>query len=324
MISIIIPVYNAEKTLPRCLDSITNQTIFHLLEVLIVDDGSSDRSSQVIERYTRKYTSFQSVHISNQGVSNARNVGLNLATGDYVAFLDADDYVDRDYYQTLLESMSEDIDIVCSGFIAEYPNMQVPRHADTEHLFNQDQAIEEFLKADLIDPNIWNKLYRRDTIADCQFDMRFRIAEDKLFLFRCIEKAVKLKVIDACKYHYVMNDNSACRKAFSAKKLDSLIVATLISQDIQLHFNSQYSLAKSMEIDVMCRIYGELYDYGVSEEYRNTFNELEYKIRHFSINGKRKHSSPKHFFAFLAARIHPALYNFLKKDLRFQYRNQIS
>ncbi len=321
MISIIIPVYNAEKTLPKCLDSIIDQTIFDMLEVLIIDDGSTDGSAEVIKQYTDKYTSFKCARILNEGVSNARNVGLDMALGEYIAFVDADDYIEPDFFQIMLDKMQPDADIVCSGFIAEYPNMQIPRQSDKEYDLSKERAIEEFLKANIIDYQVCDKLFRRKVIGDCRFDKRFRISEDKLFLYHCIKNIKKMRVLNVCKYHYVMRDDSACRAKFSEKNLDSFMVTELILQDIRTEFKDKYPLAESAEMDVICRVYGDLYFDGIPEEYRSVFNDLKKRIKTYSIAEKRKYSSKKHFIAFLAARIHPRLYTFLKKDMKFQYRN---
>ena len=164
MISVIIPIYNAEKWLRRCLDSIVRQTIFCKLEVILIDDGSVDSSSHIIDEYVSRYSSFKALHIENQGVSNARNQGIDIAIGEYLAFIDADDYIDNDYFETLLSGNVDEADIVCSGFIAEYSGHSVNRCVGKQYRFDQEQAIEEFLKGSLIDWNIWNKLFKKSKI----------------------------------------------------------------------------------------------------------------------------------------------------------------
>ena len=321
MISVIIPIYNAEKWLRRCLDSIVRQTIFCKLEVILIDDGSVDSSSHIIDEYVSRYSSFKALHIENQGVSNARNQGIDIAIGEYLAFIDADDYIDNDYFETLLNGNVDEADIVCSGFIAEYSGHSVNRCVGKQYRFDQEQAIEEFLKGSLIDWNIWNKLFKKSKIKGVYFDSRFCIAEDKYFLFQCLKRVHSVQVLDNCKYHYIMNETSACHEGFSSKKLDSLIVAELISKEIGEYYPSKHKLAKSMEMDVVCRVYGEMYSCNITEEYKSVFNRLKKNIRQYSIAEKKKYSNKKNFGAFLAARIHPKLYNFLKNDMKLQYKN---
>lgn len=321
MISVIVPVYNAEKWLRRCLDSLIRQTMFYKLEVILIDDGSVDSSPHIIDEYVSQYSSFKALHIENQGVSNARNQGINIATGEYLAFVDADDYIDNDYFETLLSRNADEADIICSGFIAEYLEHSVNRCVEKQYKLNQEQAIEEFLKGSLIDSNIWNKLFKKSKIKGVYFDSRLRIAEDKYFLFQCLKRVHNVQVLDSCKYHYIMNETSACHEAFSPKKLDSLIVAELISKEIGEKYPSKLKLARSMEMDVTCRVYGEMYLCGVMEEYKSVFDKLKKDIRQYSIIEKKKYSNKKHFLAFLVAKIHPKLYNFLKNDLKLQYKN---
>lgn len=320
MISVIVPVYNGERFLRRCLDSITSQTVFEELEVIVVDDGSDDASPEIIDEYAEAYSSITGLHIRNRGVSNARNRGMDLASGAYLAFVDADDYLEPDCFETLLAEAEKGYDIVCGGFIAEYPDKRVYRRSGKVRELNREAAIEEFLKGTVMDPNIWNKLYRRETVGTCRFDSRLSIAEDKYFLFQCIKRARKVEILNVCKYHYSLNDASLCRGAFSGQKMDSLFVAARVSDEIAAEYPNQFSLAKAMEMDVACRVYGELYFYGIPPGYRPVFDGLKNKIRHYRLRDKMKYSSGKHFFAFVAARIHPGLYNFLKRDMRLQYQ----
>ena len=278
-------------------------------------------SPQIINDYLSQYSSFKVLRIENQGVSNARNQGINIATGQYLAFVDADDYIDTDYFETLLNGNKEDADIVCSGFIAEYWEHSINRCVEKPYMFNQEQAIEEFLKGNLIDPNITNKLFKQSKIKGVYFDTRFRIAEDKYFLFQCLKRVHSVRVLDNCKYHYIMNETSVCHETFSAKKLDSLIVAGLISKEVKEVYPANLKLALSMEMDVACRVYGEMYLCGVMEEYKTVFNKLKADIHQYSIIEKKKYSSKKHFWAFVAAKIHPKLYNFLKNNLKLKYKN---
>lgn len=321
MVSIIVPVYNAEEWIKRCLNSITAQTVFEDLEVIMIDDGSTDASPQIIDEYCAEYPSFTGIHIKNQGVSNARNVGIEAAEGEYLAFVDADDYIDDDYFEVMINKCRTGADIVCSGFVVEYPNRSVSRCSPSQGQLDQEKTLEEFLKGDVIDPNVTDKLFRREVVDQIRFDCRFRIAEDKYFLFQCLKRVKSAYILSCSKYHYVMNDTSACRSAFSEKKMDSLKVAELVSKEIKTEYPRMFKLAKSMEMDVACRVLGEMYMYGIPEEYSDMYKELKKKIRGYSIREKRSYSSKKHFLAFLAARIHPGLYNFLKNDMKLQYKN---
>lgn len=321
MISVIIPVYNAEDSLKRCVDSVIVQTIFSDLEVILVDDGSTDASPAMIDAYVKQYPSIKGLHIRNQGVSNARNRGIELAKGEYLTFIDSDDYVEADYLEIMLNAFDEQVDIVASGFIAAYQGKKVSHVNDKRYILDEKQILHEFLLGSVVDPNVTDKVFRRKLIGDLRFDTHFRIAEDKYFLFQYLKKSRRMKVLDICKYYYVMTDRSAVRSDFSEKKLDSLVVAELVTREVQREYPKEYPLAKSMEMDVVCRVFCDMYKNGVPEAYRERFMELKHKIRSCDLKEKRKYSSEKHFLAFCAAWIHPGLYCFLKDTLKLQYQS---
>ena len=112
LISIIVPVYNVEKYLSKCIDSIINQT-YKNIEIILIDDGSTDSSGAICDKYALVDSRIHVLHIENSGVSNARNVGLNHATGDYIGFVDSDDYIEPNMYELLLEELiADDVDVV--------------------------------------------------------------------------------------------------------------------------------------------------------------------------------------------------------------------
>lgn len=321
LISVIVPVYNAEHWLNKCLDSLITQTVFNNMELIIIDDGSTDGSAKILDSYSKKYNNIQCFHIQNGGVSNARNIGLEKCNGEFITFVDADDYLDSNFIENLYKAIDEECDISCSGFIAEYPDKSVKRCADKEYVFDNKESIYQFLMAGILEPNVTDKLFRRNVVSNERFNKKISIAEDKWFLFNCLKRASKIKLIPFANYHYVMNDTSACRKDFSTKKFDSTFVADRICEEIKLIYPEYLDLAESMAIDVKCRVYGEMYYTKSYTKYRNEYLKLKSAINDFDIKKKYKNSNKKHFFAFIAAKIHPALYCFLKNDMKLQYRN---
>lgn len=191
MISIIVPIYNAEKWLGKCLESLINQTIFNKLELVLVDDGSNDKSGLIIDEYAKKYTNIICTHTSNQGVSNARNVGLDLCHGEYITFVDADDYFDSCFIENLLNAMDKDCDIVCGGFVAEYSNKSITKCPSKEFCFDSKTAYYQFILGQEFDPHVTDKLFKREVIGEERFDSSIAIAEDRLFLFSMFKKSKK-------------------------------------------------------------------------------------------------------------------------------------
>lgn len=319
MISIIIPVYNGEKWIKRCIDSLIEQEIFHALQIIIINDGSIDNSRIIIEQYTKVYNNIVLINQSNLGVSAARNAGLSYANGMFLSFLDVDDYVEQDYYAKLLKEAECGADIVCSGFFVEYKDRQIKNKKKCPKSFSNEEGVAAFLTGEEIDPNIWNKLFKRTIVDGVFFDQKIAIAEDKLFLYQCLKKTKIVKTSCICGYHYSMNEASAVH-TFSYKKMDSLVVSDLIKKDVSLYYPQFQALLECMDIDLKCRLYGEIYKANRIGEFQMEYKEIQSEIKKFSVIKKMKHSNKKHVIALIAAKIHPSVYVFLKYGLKFQYQ----
>ena len=121
-LSVIVPVYNVENEIKKCLDSLISQTIKNI-EIIVVDDGSTDNSPVLVDQYSKQYNNIRVIHQSNRGLSGARNAGLNVASGEYISFIDSDDYVDLNMFKTMVEYAEKyDADIAVCGRIDEYPD----------------------------------------------------------------------------------------------------------------------------------------------------------------------------------------------------------
>lgn len=206
-ISVIIPIYNVEKYLRRCLDSIKNQT-FKDWQAICIDDGSPDKSGQIAEEYAAKDKRFLVIHKNNTGVSDTRNVGIKHATGEYVHFMDSDDEIDKDYYEKLLAS-GEDADIIGSGFISNSkysPNLVYGKKHVLYTLFGKlfwTQALSRSF--------VWRYLFKTDFIKKntLLFDTSLISQEDAVFLLQALEVSKKMVLVPNVNYHYIFNPNSA-------------------------------------------------------------------------------------------------------------------
>lgn len=199
--SVIIPVYNSESTLNKCVDSVLGQT-YSNFELILVDDGSRDQSGQIIDEYAHKDNRVIAVHKENGGVSSARNKGIDIATGDYIAFIDSDDWIDSNY----LESFnSSDADCIVSGFKL-IENGIFKESFSLNNLIYNGNEIANFcinnINLSLLVP--WSKAFRRFLISEhsLKFDCDINFGEDTLFNFEFISQAATLQSISACAYHY--------------------------------------------------------------------------------------------------------------------------
>ncbi|MGN0316875.1 MAG: glycosyltransferase family 2 protein [Lachnospira sp.] len=211
-ISVIIPAYNAEKTVERCILSVLNQT-YSNLEIIIIDDGSTDNTLRIINQLCSKDSRINVFSVENRGVSNARNIGLDKSTGDYIAFVDADDYIDTDMYKTLHEiAVSNDADVSHCGYKNIVNNNAKGFSGNNDgDVFTHtgEEVIDLMLTGTMISTGIWNKLYKKELFDDIRFDERIKFNEDLLINFYVFRKVGKSVYIDRAFYNYVTTETSA-------------------------------------------------------------------------------------------------------------------
>lgn len=208
MISVIVPVYNVEQYLQRCLDSIVGQACADL-EILLIDDGSTDGSGQICDEYAAKDDRIRVFHTENGGVSAARNLGLDEAKGEWIGFVDSDDWIEADMYECLLKRAEETgADVVECGIYLDYPNNTIE---DTRAQFGATgtEAIRLLLKDKLVNM-VWNKLYKNICFSSIRFPVG-RAYEDIAVTYRVFAVAYKVCTLKECKYHYQRRPRSVSK-----------------------------------------------------------------------------------------------------------------
>lgn len=223
LISVIVPVYNAARYLSRCVDSILQQT-FTDFELLLVDDGSTDRSGAICAAYCDRDPRCKGVHLAHGGVSRARNAGLEQATGAYIAFIDADDYVHPQYLEILYEAArNHSAELAAAGFESVPDDCPRPAKAVASYrtgVLSQRELVAA-LFADTRFMVVWGKLYRREVLTACRF-ADHRIAEDVEFNARVYQRVHTAVAVDAALYGWVDRASSVTRVAFSQQDLDAV------------------------------------------------------------------------------------------------------
>ena len=203
-ISIIVPVYKVEQYLHRCLDSIVDQT-FTDWECILIDDGSPDNSGKICDEYAEKDRRFKVFHQGNAGVSAARNKGLDEAVGDWIGFVDSDDWIDAETYEVAYyRAIKEGVDLIQWGHCFEWGNKSSKKILP-ESLFSDRDALIYW------DPSMCYKLVSSKIIFDnnFRFPTGIKLSEDRLFAVNCYLKSRKCIYISKCFYHYRMNEMSA-------------------------------------------------------------------------------------------------------------------
>ncbi len=244
MISVIVPVYKVEAYLRQCLDSIVGQT-YGDLEILLVDDGSPDRCGEICDEYARADRRVRVFHTENRGVSAARNLCLREAKGEYIGFVDADDWIEPDMYETLLRRIEEtgaDISI-CGVWRESSSFIRVQAFEDT--VFTGEEALAAWLD-EKINNEVWNRLYRKDLFEGASFP-EGKNYEDSAYLLEIMVSSRSVAMTRALGYHYRRRSGSIT-KTYTAKNLLDIADAHLIRYDFLREHSSALFREKEEEL----------------------------------------------------------------------------
>lgn len=221
VISVIVPIYNVEDYLPRCIDSLINQTYTNL-DIILINDGSKDRSGDICDQYAKNDPRIRVIHQPNGGISNARNAGLKVMKGEFVGFVDPDDYIHRDMYKRLFEVMEKNgADIAESNFLKVYTHefKEFEELNGKERIYDKKSAIVSTIVDHDCRNYVWNKLYKRKLWENIQFPDG-KIYEDVFVTYRVVNEANKLVRLYEALYYYFQRGNSISNDKFSIGNLN--------------------------------------------------------------------------------------------------------
>ena len=238
-ISIIVPVYNGEQYLSGCLDSIIDQT-FPDWELIIADDGSDDRTADIAERYAGSDKRIQVIRLNRGGVSAARNSGLELSKGDYIAFVDSDDLLAPEYLSRMIScAKADNADIVqCSFcFIDEKENRTPDKGCIDAVYTGRDKILEAYSNGPLGDirVSVWAKLFRREMFSDIRFRQDIRIYEDAFYVYQCCRMAGKVCSFSEPLYLYRQHEDSVMHSGLSERYSDYFQVLDTQRKEVKDH-----------------------------------------------------------------------------------------
>lgn len=225
VVSFVVPIFNVEKYLEQCVSSILSQT-YDNIEVILVDDGSTDNSGKICDNFAQKDKRVKVIHKKNGGLSSARNAGLDALTGDYVVFTDSDDYVSSDMVQTMLNKLeSTDSDLIMCNFAYTDENGNVTDNftdGNESGEYDNNQLLSTIAAGWTFGAVAWNKIYKAKLFDN---NLRFtegKLAEDEFMAHRLLAKVKKAFVISDVLYYYRQRSGSIINSDFNIKKLDSL------------------------------------------------------------------------------------------------------
>ena len=227
-VTILIPVYNVEAYLPQCLDSILCQT-YRDLQVVLIDDGSKDNTLAVAQEYARKDSRIEVYHQENQGVATTRNNLLKKIKGDYVLFVDSDDWIEPDMVEFLVRKATDNnAEVAMCGMVV---NDTPVKKEYTESLLSQEECVRAFLFHNELRGSLCNKLVATSLLHNVWFHCGISYGEDALFCWHFFQNAQRIVMTDRQLYHYRMNDSSISHQSFGDKKLTGHLTWSIITEE---------------------------------------------------------------------------------------------
>ncbi len=237
-ISVIVPVYNTEKYLANCLDSIINQT-YKNLEIIVINDGSTDNSKAILNKYAQKEPRLKIIVQKNQGLSGARNSGLKIASGDFITFIDSDDMVEPKMFEKMLDALQEtNADVAVCSFKEIFPDGTI-NHFNNNHypqtVFSTEPALKAMLKEEGFMISATMKLFPRAFFEHTKFPLG-KLHEDVGMTYKLIQKAQKIVFLPDEFYLYVHHENSIINQNFDDRKFDLIELTDKMCDDLDQYF----------------------------------------------------------------------------------------
>lgn len=303
MISVIIPVYNVEKYLEKCLNSIVNQTLDNI-EIILVEDCSTDKSLEICKRYSYKYDNIKLIqHEVNKGLSAARNTGLEYASGKYIGFIDSDDWVDKYMFEKLYKHIQDnDADIAICGIMSILKNGEKikSKMPQNEVLYTQEEILNNFFDSN-ISAHAWDKLYKKELFVNN--NIRYpegKYYEDVYPTYKLLSKSKKVVIIKEYFYNYNRRDESITTSEFSEKNLDALeqldnIKKDMISNNIYDSYKYGYEsrYARNLMDNLIIKLIKNKSNFDINKFYKlkikNNYKEnTKYYIKNNKLSLKMK------------------------------------
>lgn len=313
-ISVIIPVYNVERYLVYCVNSVINQS-FSDFELILVDDGSADASPSICDELQKNDQRIKVVHIDNSGVSEARNIGLQNATGEFISFIDSDDYVTPDFlqamYETALNSVADVVicdftELDASGEAVHCSECELYEIKDSKDVFSNFWRTPHTSVACMV---VWNKLYRLDTIRNLQF--HGRIHEDERFFNELFSKDISVSYVDQKLYFYCQHEGSLIRRPVTP---NSLVVLKYFFDRVSIierkGLYATAQKARSVYLDVYISLFYRLNN-GAKQQMPKEYRDQYRKI----LSSYAKRGSLKSNLRYLLFYISPSIYAWIVKLL---------
>ncbi len=317
-ISIVIPVYNAEKYLEKTMNAIIGQTIFNKLQVILVNDGSIDGSYSICKKYSDVYPNISLLNQTNLGVSEARNRGIENASGKYITFLDSDDLIEYDLYEKELKLIQENnADIAVVDFNKIHKNGDVVKYrANVTYKWNNKRDILKEFFTGIIGNQVVDKLFSRSIVQKVRFPKEYKIGEDMFFVYQALKHS-SIVVMDTniCGYHYIVRDGSAMTGKFSKKYFDPVKLSEIMLNECHFDYEiSQY--AKAHLIHETCKVLEYTYRHKAAQMYSIDVLKMRNSLKEYKVKDAKSLLIKRQFYGFFLMKLSPYIYLLVHKLMR--------
>lgn len=270
-VSVVVPVYNGEEYIEKCCQSLQKQTLTEI-QIIFVNDGSNDKTAELLNSCQSQYPNVTALHQENKGVSAARNLGIQKCTGEYIGFVDVDDMIDEDMYETLYTKACENnFDVICMDRIGAPGEITV--------FGKQKEWVSALFQAD-ISMSACNKLFKKSLLQAPVFPEGKRIHEDLYAVYTAFTNATKVGCINIEKYHYIHHEGSSSRApVFAEKYFDAIEIANQIYDDARIKFPDLKDEADAYKAKTYLRISKIYYLRKAPREYRDRIAEMKQYLR---------------------------------------------
>ena len=278
LISIIVPVYKVEKYLRRCVDSLLTQK-YESIEVILVDDGSPDRCGDICDEYACKDNRIQVIHKTNGGLSDARNVAIPIAKGEYISFVDSDDWVSSYYISNLYgAACKRNADIAISWFENVFENKEIQSSPIDYPLKAQYLTVEGCLKRLLyqegVETSAWGKLYKANLIRDLRYPVE-KLYEDIPVTYEVVKRSKVIALVENVDYYYYQRADSIQNKHFNTNKMDGVMHCRNMMESIKREFPELGKAAECRYFSTVCNILFQIKDNEHNKEKAKLWREID-------------------------------------------------
>lgn len=290
-LSIIIPAYNLEEYISSTLDSLLRINFSRNYEIIVVNDGSTDNTENIIKEYQKCYSQIKLITIKNSGVSRARNIGIKNAVGDYITFVDGDDLVDKNFFEIGINEMeSGDFDFIQSNFQkVNNDKISYLQHVEEDVVINNRNEMYSYFffpEKKLIYNSVWGKIFKRSLVSDIQFDSTVSVSEDQKYIFDLFRKCNRIKLLSIIGIYYIHRESSAMNTLNENKIINQIDILNYCKDNV-----SDSTVISYIDCHIL-NTYIKLYCYYLLKDSSNCC-EVYQKIKKININKINKFNSHK-------------------------------